>query len=255
MAAQRTSTRRRQEGIRNLVFSGTQMVDEIAKAMDVSPSTIRRDLTVLEDQGVVTRTLGGAIPSPQIREKVLAEREEIEVGAKIQIAKAAAELIPEEASVIFLDAGSSCSRLIPHLGNRGPLTVVTRGLEIALALADDPNIEVLLTGGKVFRNSHSLSGALFTAAVEKLYVDIAFLGCDAVHPVDGVGEPTLAEAQTKELIASRSNRTVVLAHASKLGLRQHAWAPMPRGWTLVTDERSRGKLKPYRAAGVQVVTA
>lgn len=255
MGSRRLSTFQRQNEIRGLIRSGVRRVDEIAELIGVSPSTVRRDLTQLEGEGKVTRTLGGALPSLHFREQALSERNTVEPSAKAAIGATAAALIPGDVSTVFVDAGSTCAYVLPYLRERSGLTVVTRGLEIALALADHPELEVIVVGGRVFRKSHALAGALTTLTLERFSVDIAFIGCDAVHPTDGVGEPTVEEAHTKELIASRSATSIVLAHAQKLGLHQHAWGRLPVGWTLVTDEVSPGVLDPYRAAGVTVVPA
>lgn len=255
MRSRRTTTYRRQDEIRELVHTGVRRVEDIAERVGVSPSTVRRDLMYLENEGKVTRTLGGALPGIHYREQALAERENVEPQAKAAMAAVAAELIPDGAATVFIDAGSSCAQILPYLRGRGPLTVVTRGLEIALALADDPELEVIVVGGRVFQNSHSLSGALTTMVLERLSVDIAFIGCDSVHPSDGVGEPTAEEAHTKELVAHRATTSVVLAHAQKLGLHQHAWARPPHGWVLVTDEQDARVLDPYRVEGVRVITA
>lgn len=255
MGKRRRTTYQRQEEIRELVRSGVRRVDDIVGILGVSPSTVRRDLMYLENEGKVTRTLGGALPGLHFRERALAERESVAVAAKTRIGAAAARLLPHDVTTVFVDAGSSCAQVLPHLRALGPLTVITRGLEIALALADDPSMDVIVLGGRVYQKSHGLAGALTSHSIERLYVDVAFLGCDAVHPTHGVGEPTLDEASTKELIASRAGATVVLAHAEKLGYPQPAWAPLPPGWTLVTDEESLEVLAPFVEAGVQVITA
>lgn len=255
MGRRRSATYQRQEEIKNLVRTGVRRVDEIAEIVGVSPSTVRRDLMYLEDEGKVTRTLGGALPGLNVHERALSERESVAVVAKAAIGAAAAGLLPKNATTVFVDAGSTCAQVLPHLRARGGLTVVTRGLEIALALADEPNVDVIVVGGKVYRKSHGLAGVLTTQALERLYVDMAFLGCDGVHPTNGVGEPTMDEAHTKGAVAVRAGSVVVLAHAEKLTSPQAAWAPLPPGWTLVTDEASATVLAPYTRAGVQVITA
>jgi DeoR/GlpR family transcriptional regulator of sugar metabolism len=100
-----------------------------------------------------------------------------------------------------------------------------------------------------------LVGPLTTAGLERFMVDVAFLGVDAVDPFDGVGEATALEAQAKEVASPRARRTVVLADATKLARGAvPAWAPLPAGWTLVTDEQDEDVLQRYRNAGVEVET-
>jgi DeoR/GlpR family transcriptional regulator of sugar metabolism len=91
-------------------------------------------------------------------------------------------------------------------------------------------------------------------ALDRLVADVAYLSGDAVHPERGVGEPTLAEAAVKERAARRARLVVVLADATKLAPSAvPAWAPLPAGWTLVTNAPDGPVLAPYRAAGVAVV--
>ncbi|WEV78761.1 DeoR/GlpR family DNA-binding transcription regulator [Janibacter cremeus] len=235
-----------------LLHSGVTRVEDLSVAVAVSESTVRRDLASLEAEGVIARTYGGAQPFAPFRETRLQERMTLEVAAKTRIGAAAAELV-EDGATIFVDAGSTTSHLVENLRTRTDLTVLTRGIEIALALANSP-IEVIVVGGAVSPSSHGLTGSVTQLVLERFAVDIAFLGCDAVHPDRGVGEPTIEEAATKEVAARNARRTVVLAHAAKLTPGAvPAWAPLPPGWTLITDESSEARLQPFREAGVDVV--
>lgn len=253
MADLRRGTRSRHERLLALLRSGTTQVDELSAALDVSPSTVRRDLAWLTRQGVVTRTYGGALTAAAFHERELSERLRLETAAKAAIGAAAARLLPGSGTV-FLDSGSTCAQLAEHVRDRAGLTVVTRSPEIALFLAGAPGLETVLVGGTVTAKSHGLVGPLAALALDRLVVDVAFLGGDAVHPANGVGEPTLAEAGVKEKVTERARAVVVLADATKLA--PHAvpcWAPLPAGWTLVTNESDPDVLAPYRAAGVTIV--
>lgn len=253
-AEARQGTRLRHEQLLTLLRSGTTHVDDLSTALGVSASTVRRDLGRLGDQGEVTRTYGGAVTTGPFQERELSERLRIEQAAKSAIGRAAADLVPDGAT-IFVDAGSTCGQLAENLRDRS-LTVLTRGLEIAIRLASAPDVEVVVTGGRVAPKSHGLVGPLTDLTFDRVVVDVAFLGVDAVDPVNGVGEPTLAEAEVKERVAQRARRVVVLADATKLARSSvPAWAPLPEGWTLVTNEADPDVLDPYRAANVEVVAA
>lgn len=249
--------RGRDERLREIVRllrSGETRVEDLATTVEVSESTVRRDLASLEADGEISRTYGGALPNEPFHETALRERMTVEVAAKTRIGAAAAAWV-EDGATIFVDAGSTCAQLAEHLRDRRDLTVLTRGLEIALLLADSP-VEVIVVGGAVSPSSHGLTGAITQFVLERFSVDIAFLGCDAVHPAWGVGEPTIEEAATKEQAARHARRTAVLAHADKLTPDAAlTWAHLPPGWTLVTDETHEQRLHPFRQQGVTVVSA
>lgn len=249
----RKGTRQRHDRLLALVRAGKSGVHELSRELGISPSTVRRDLARLNQTGAITRTYGGAAPSG-FQERELSERLHVESEAKAAIGLAAAALVPEHGT-IFVDAGSTCAQLAGHLGGRTGLTVLTRGLEIALQLAPDPELEVVTIGGRVARKSHGLIGPLSDHALNRYMVDVAFLGVDALDPCDGVGEPTLAEAQVKETAALRARHVVVLADATKLERGAvPAWAPLPEGWTLITNAADPETLERYQGAGVDVVT-
>lgn len=250
----RRGTRARHERLLALVRAGSTGVDELATALQISRSTVRRDLAHLNTTGAITRTYGGASSAPPFRERELSDRVTVEHAAKVAIAARAVELVPPGAT-IFLDAGSTCGEVARQLWHAEGLTVVTRSLDSALYLASAPGVDVVVTGGRVARTSHGLVGPLTDLALGRYMVDVAFLGVDAVDPIDGVGEPTLSEAQVKDTAARRARRVVVLADASKLARGAvPAWAPLPHGWTLITNEVDDDILDRYRSEGVAVIS-
>jgi DeoR/GlpR family transcriptional regulator of sugar metabolism len=251
----RRGTRERHDRLLALLRSGATRVEDLASELGISTSTVRRDLRNLTGTGAITRTYGGAVPGSPFRERGLDERMRIARRAKVAIGMEAAKLCAE-GSTIFLDAGSTCMQVAENLRGRLGLTILTRGLEVALLLANDPSIEVVILGGQVAPKSHGVVGPLTTLALERQIVDVAFLGVDAVDATHGVGEPTLLEAEVKERIAQRAHQVVVLADASKLRTTAvPAWAPLPKGWTLITNEQDPAILAPFRENGSPVIVA
>ncbi|MDR2722770.1 MAG: DeoR/GlpR family DNA-binding transcription regulator, partial [Cellulomonadaceae bacterium] len=253
----RRPTQARHETLMQYVRGGVTRVEDLAAEMGVSESTVRRDLTYLSRAGQLTRTYGGATVDGAgvFHELVLAERMSLRSPAKAAIGRLAAGLVPD-GGTIFLDAGSTTMQLAGQLNPEAKLTVVTRGLELALMLAGAPHLEVVLLGGTVVANTHGVVGPLTDTGFDRFHFDVVFLGVDELDPVAGVGEATAAEARTKELAAQRARRTVVLADATKLTSHTvPSWAPLPAGWILITDETDNRVLDRYREAGVEVIVA
>lgn len=234
----RSGTQRRREAILGLLKTGSWSIPRLAEALETSESTIRRDLRELAADGEIIRTIGGAAAAGYV-EPPLGERMEQQAEAKDTIAARALERLDDaRVRTVFLDAGSTTVRLAERIRDRKELTVFTRGLEIALALAHPAGPTVIMVGGEVSTLSHGTTGALSDHALSRIHVDIAFLGADAVDPAQGLGEPSLDEARTKELIAERAGAVVVLADSSKAGRDVAAWAPMPSGWTWIDEHAS-----------------
>lgn len=234
----RSATRARHAALLRLVREGVTSVEDLSARTGVSASTVRRDLARLRAEGVVARTYGGALPTAPFHERSVGDSASVRVEAKQRIARTALTLLPAR-GVVFLDAGTTCgalARLVAEDATLGPLTVVTRGLETALVLADAEHVELELVGGRLRRMSHGLVGPLASLALDRMSFDVAFLGADAVDVRRGVGEPTVEETSLKEQVAGAARLTVVLADASKLDAAAPAWTRLPGAWTLVTDE-------------------
>ncbi|MFR9673982.1 DeoR/GlpR family DNA-binding transcription regulator [Streptomyces sp. TR06-5] len=261
----RRSTKERHQALLALLRDGMSKVDELAGALDVSPSTVRRDLARLTEDRRVARTYGGAVVPEAFHERPIGESARVRTGAKAEIAAAALSLVPATGA-FFVDAGTTCAALarrvsrsanVPDSGGRGPGPAATRGLETAVALSESGDLEVLMLGGSVQRMSHGVVGPLADLALERLAFSVAFLGGDAVDPQRGIGEPTLEETVIKERIAARADHVVVLADAEKLEVgAAPAWTSLPGPWTLVTDEDAPPDVeKRCAAAGVTLLRA
>lgn len=234
-ASSRRATRARHDALVALLRDGVEGVEALAGRLGVSPSTVRRDLGRLQREGRIARTYGGALVREGFTERSFGESAQLNQAAKAAIADAALALVPERGTV-FLDAGTTCLALARRLVDRGPLTVVTRGLEAALFLVRSDGVRVTVLGGDVRPLSHGVVGSLSSLTLQRLSVDIAFLGADAVDPDRGIGEPTPEETYVKEVAASRASDVVVLADGSKLAPASlPAWLPLEPTWTVVTD--------------------
>lgn len=250
----RGSKARRAEIIRLARSTGLASVEELSALFGVTASTIRRDLGLLTEQGLIARTYGGAIALERHPESSLRQRALQGFDAKRAIARWAARQV-QPGETILLDAGTTVGAMGEYLGTTPGLTVVTAGLTALEALADADIVRVECIGGTLRHLSQGFVGPLAEAALSRLTFDRAFLGADAVTASLGICEAELEQTRLKELMMQRSNVVYVLAHAEKLGRRPfHAWAPIPPDATLVTDvSATDDQVRPFEAASIAVV--
>lgn len=254
----RLKASQRREQIKSLTSKhGLVNVGQLAESFDVTPSTIRRDLSLLTERGELARTYGGAIATYQGREPSLGERTRMAPVQKEQIARVAAGLVADGETLI-LDAGTTTGRLARRLRGRDRLTVITNGMTALTELADAENVHVICLGGDLRHISHGFVGPLAELSLARLTADRAFLGADGLDARFGICEASPVQTRLKELMMDRADQVYVLADSSKLGTAPFgAWAPLDRPWTLITDSDATEKqLAPFRALeGVTVLVA
>jgi DeoR family fructose operon transcriptional repressor len=189
----------------------------LAEELKVSTETIRRDLTVLERQGLLRRTHGGAIPLRRLGfDPLLNTRSSAMVAEKVRIAEAAAACLPGEGSIL-IDAGSTTAALADCMPADRPLTVLTNGLPTALSLASKPNLTVFVPGGTIRSRSLSVVGPWAGRDLAEVCVDIAFMGTNGLSIERGLTTTDQSEAVTKRAMIASARRVIVLCDHSKIG--------------------------------------
>jgi DeoR/GlpR family transcriptional regulator of sugar metabolism len=212
---------RRRAIARSINLRGAAHVEDLARDLGVSPSTIRRDLDWLASQDLIARTWGGGMPPASDGEQRTTDfdlliREQENPGRKAIIAAAAATLVTD-GDAIVIDAGSTTELMVPYLLERQRLTVVTPSLPIAWGLRGRPNIELIVTGGHVQTRASSLTGYLAEQVLAQLNVDIAFLGARGLTLENGLTNPVLEEVPLKQLMIKIARRSIALVDSSKWG--------------------------------------
>lgn len=200
-----------------IAASGRASVVELAETLDVTPETIRRDLSILERQGQIRRVHGGAIPVRRLGfQPSVDSRSVVRVTEKKRIGQAAIDEIPNEGSVI-IDAGTSTGHLVELMPKDRQLTVVTNSLQHASALAGFENITLLFVGGRVRGRTLACVDSWAIASLKGICADVAIIGTDGFSVERGLTTPDRAEAETKAAILAAARRKVVLADSSKYG--------------------------------------
>ena len=251
MRAMRESERRTAL-VEHLRADGRASVTQLAASLDVTPSTIRRDLQRLAREGRLVRTYGGAAISDGLPR---AARPDPHRAAKRAIARAAAALVTDD-STIAIGSGTTALAFAREIADRR-LTVITNALDVANALLDREGIELIVLGGVVRPRMHSMLGHLAELAATELRADTLFMGIGAISVDQGLMNDSVPEILIDRALRRMARSVVVLADASKIEQAAPGFVfGLDEVLTLVTDEGARPEtLAAVRRRGVEVVVA
>ncbi len=246
---------RRRSIVQTLQRDGKVLASELSKSLHVSEDTIRRDLRELATAGVLQRVHGGALPRSPVTASFTARQQQAS-GAKTAIAQAAVRLIRQD-QVIILDGGTTPLQVAQHLPPDLRATVITHSPPVVLALAEYPEIEVIMIGGKLYKHELVNVGAATVEAFRNIRADLCFLGIGSLHPEVGISTLDLEEAYVKRAMIASAAEVVALTSAEKLGTASpYIIGPLSDLTHLVTERSVPDEvLAPYRALGITIVRA
>jgi DeoR family fructose operon transcriptional repressor len=196
--------------------TGAMRIGELSQMLDVSDETVRRDLAVLQDQGLLTRTRGGAL-AESVRLETSFQRRMRENGVeKQEIARIAAGYV-EDGSTIIIDSGSTMAHLVSQLRAKRDLVVITNGINHVEALLSNPSLTVVVTGGMVRRVTMGAAGPLAAEALSSLHADHTFLATHGFSAEAGMTYPSFEEVAVKRAMISAGAEVTLLADGTKCG--------------------------------------
>ena len=227
---------------------------DLAVEFGVSAATLRRDLQMLADQKLLSRTHGGALAHDVAYELPVRYRGGREREKKRLIAAQAARLLPHGPLTIGFSGGTTTSEVARLIADRVDITVVTNALNIAADLALRPRLKVILTGGVTRPQSYELVGALAEQTLRDLHIEVLIVGVDGITAPTGLTTHDEVEAHTNRMMIQRSKRIIVVTDGSKIGRTLLARiSPVDVIDDLVTDSSADAtELEYLRQAGVRV---
>jgi DeoR family fructose operon transcriptional repressor len=228
---------RHQEIVRRARESGRIDVTSLSAELDVTPETVRRDLTALERAGLLRRVHGGAIPMERFGvEPAVAARETVLTAEKARIGKAALAELPDDGAIV-VDAGTTTRQLVELLPPDVELTVVVNSPPLATVLARYANVTVMMLGGRIRGRTLAAVGEWGTDALAGIHVDVAFMATNGISVERGLTTPDPAEAAVKRAMIAAAHQVVVVADSSKIG-REHLvrFASLDEVDVLITDD-------------------
>jgi len=243
---------RHSQVLRQINADGVVRVDQLARVMDVSVATVRRDLRQLEDRGLVSRVFGGAVVAEDLS---YVPRTQVQIEEKRRIADRAAGLVsPNE--TVALDTGTTVAAVAARLKTIKGLVVTTNSIDAVLAMEGTAEVTAMMTGGVFEPITRSLSGPLVEAFYRTHRVDKLIIGAGSVGP-DGLRDSNVSALEAKRAAIGAASQTVVVADHTKFGRTALAlvcdWSSVK---VLVTDRDAPADMvAAVRAQGVVVIVA
>lgn len=209
-------TARQQEILRILQDCQCSSVREISQTIFASPATVRRDLHVLEGEGLVRTFYGGVmLACEENREVPLSIREHEDKAAKMRIARTAAKMLPPRASVI-IDASSTAMCMAQWLDADADLTVFTNCLRTAVALCEH-RIRTYCIGGQVSQNGLVTTGSLAEQNLMTLNADYCFFSSQGLGFGGDITDNSEEETQIRRLMLTRARHCYFMCNSAKVG--------------------------------------
>ncbi|MFI2430574.1 DeoR/GlpR family DNA-binding transcription regulator [Streptomyces sp. NPDC018693] len=253
---------RRQLILEMVRANGAVSLRELARVVQTSEVTVRRDVRALEAEGLLDRRHGGAVlPGGFTRESGFPQKSHLATAEKTAIADLAANFV-EEGEAIVVGAGTTTQELARRLARVPGLTVVTNSLLVAQALAHANRVEVVMTGGTLRGSNYALVGSGAEQSLQGLRVSRAFLSGSGLTAERGLSTSNMLSASVDRALVQAAAEVVVLADHTKLGTdTMFQTVPTDVITRLVTDEppahddRAQTELQALADQGVQIAVA
>ena len=247
---------RKQQILDYIIVQKSVQVNELSSILNVSVATIRRDLSEMEEEGLVRRVHGGAVSLDGFGEPPILQRKNKQSEDKRRIGEAAAGLV-EDGETIIITSGTTTEAMVPYLINKNNLTVITNAINVAAYLTRYPDISVIVLGGYLRHSEFSLVGHLTDQALQDFRAEKIFHGIFGLDPGYGLTGVDMQEVQTDRRIISAARQLIILADHTKFHkVGPIRLAPVEAGSVVVTDrEAPKDGVEALRAKGIQVILA
>ncbi|MEU0896635.1 DeoR/GlpR family DNA-binding transcription regulator [Streptomyces massasporeus] len=231
---------------------GELQVRFLPTILGVSGATVRRDLAVMEEKGLIRRSYGKIAAARRGAELPVSLRRSQNTEAKRRIGALASSLIPNRPLTMALSGGSTVGFVASSLAGRPDLTVVTNGLDTATSLMARQVVSVVVTGGTARPLSNDLVGRAAEKTLRSYQFDFAVVGVDGISPEVGFTRHSARGAEIDRIMLEQAQHKIIVADSSKLGrVHQAKIADVASIHTLVTDSHANAEMvASLRKSGV-----
>lgn len=203
--------------LKNYILSNERAsIDELCNVFTVSKNTMRRDINELEKQGTIKKVYGGIVLNDKKTTEPFESREEKNTSAKQVIAKLACEFV-QDGDIIYIDSGTTTMHMLPHLAELRNLTIITNNLNVILSSLPYLHLNVLCTGGTLFRTTNSFVDMDAINFLKKYNIAKAFMASTGISISKGITNSSSFEYDIKKYMVDNCDMVVLLADESKIG--------------------------------------
>jgi len=230
-------------------------LDELSELVDASISTVRRDLDILESQGTLKRTHGGArLTNPKSDEFAFSARDTHQLDEKEAIGKACAEFIGPNQTVI-VDAGTTCFHVAKYLEAKTP-HIITNSLPVANLFSSVGKMEVVVSGGVIYPKLGVLVGPLAVGSISQVHADAAIMSCGGLAP-DGVTNSHGLLIEIQRAMMQAAARVILCVDHTKFGRQSISrLCDLADIDTVITDRVPAAEMQAaLEKAGVELILA
>jgi len=231
-------------------------VSDIAKQLDITKMTVRRDLNELEEKGFLIRKYGGAVKSEAITniftfDKRLKEMED----EKDAICRKAADFI-EKNDTVFIDCGTTLYKICKYIKNKKGLRVITNSLPVISELINHKNIHLTLIGGKIIHERKSVYGSMALKNLNEYHIHKSFIGANGLTIENGLSSYDEQEGEITQKIIEKTSVNYLLCDSSKIGKNSYyIFSPITSIQNIITDDKVDKKIiKKLKKLKIKIIT-
>lgn len=231
-------------------------VIELSRETGISEVTIRKDLTILQSRHLLLRTRGGAMRKPvenPNEDTAIAKKRMFNFKEKERIGEEAVKMI-KDGDYIMLDSGTTTMEIAKHLDKFQNLRIITNSMSIATELLNYKRFDIVLLGGNVRLNSHSMVGPLALSVLRNFSRYKLFLGVDSFSFENGVSTPNLEEALLNQMMIQQAEKVIAVFDSSKFNKRSFVHIANANELDcIITDQAiPTGMTSKLKAVGIEV---
>jgi Transcriptional regulators of sugar metabolism len=246
---------RRNEILEKIQIDGRVVVSELSQHYQVSEETIRRDLEKLDNEGLVTKSYGGAVLNESVNVDLpFNVRKNTNVVGKQKIATLIKELVCDEERLI-LDASTTAIFIAKELKERQRLSIITNSIEVLMELFDVEDWRVISTGGLAKAGSFALVGPQTDKMLRNYHVDKAIISCKGLDLIEGLSDSDDLHAHSKKVMLDVAVEKILAVDSTKFGKRAFAQiGKLSDVNKIVTDKRPSDEwLKLFDDNGIDCI--